>query len=604
MGNLNVALSSIVILIIYTVTLPSGITFEDAGYFLGSSINGGYAHPPGYPLYSIILRIWMILTTWIPFPEATKAAFLSSVLTTASVPILFKLFRRWLVPESDEKPDGNPRDLLIIPLVVLTVFSHELWEQSIIIEVYALHFLLLTLFLYSLSKENLKLAGLTLGLSLSNHPTTVLWFPLLIFWAKFLNSSFQEKRSKEKFKEITQFVIFVFLGLAPYLYLPISAQSSPPLQWGDPTTLNGFLEIVTRENYWKASENKLIPLKESFLHMGRQWSFLILLLIALLILSIKRFKELELLKRREFIFLLGGLLIHLPVMALLSGFGDSDASKKMLSVFFIPANLFLIALTSFGIIRLASKKWLLPVLWISAISITAWNGINLQMRTYELPKIYSEMVDEVVKDEKALILTNSDSGFTPLIYLKYVLKKLQNAEPFPTDLLKHRESLINLEQKGFQTKSLQKSFSEYWAVRKSGNLEYAEKIFNNALSKDIESWLLNGIKVYQERKFSDQSFKKYAFSSRGPLIEVSLNQQSNPTFISPPRIKPPKGAEKDVWTKERKIHLAELLMMRAVKLSNPDSRNKLIDLAEQYASHTDSDLLLKIMNTRNQLNSN
>src|SRR5207253_9931120 len=39
------------------------------------------------------------------------------------------------------------------------------------------------------------------------------------------------------------------LGLLPYLYLPLRAAQHPPLNWGDPETLQGFLTVVTRRGY-------------------------------------------------------------------------------------------------------------------------------------------------------------------------------------------------------------------------------------------------------------------------------------------------------------------------------------------------------------------
>src|SRR5690606_13370048 len=40
------------------------------------------------------------------------------------------------------------------------------------------------------------------------------------------------------------------LGLLPYAYLPIAAAFAPPLVWGDPQTLDGFLDILLRRDFW------------------------------------------------------------------------------------------------------------------------------------------------------------------------------------------------------------------------------------------------------------------------------------------------------------------------------------------------------------------
>src|SRR5690606_27478208 len=39
-------------------------------------------------------------------------------------------------------------------------------------------------------------------------------------------------------------------GLLPYAYLPIAAAFDPPLAWGDPRSVAGFLDIVLRRDFW------------------------------------------------------------------------------------------------------------------------------------------------------------------------------------------------------------------------------------------------------------------------------------------------------------------------------------------------------------------
>ena len=39
--------------------------------------------------------------------------------------------------------------------------------------------------------------------------------------------------------------------LLPYLYLPLRARAHPPLDWGHPETLRGFLDVVLRRDFWR-----------------------------------------------------------------------------------------------------------------------------------------------------------------------------------------------------------------------------------------------------------------------------------------------------------------------------------------------------------------
>ena len=39
---------------VYWLTLPPGVTFEDTGLFATVCYNAGIAHPPGYPLHTLL----------------------------------------------------------------------------------------------------------------------------------------------------------------------------------------------------------------------------------------------------------------------------------------------------------------------------------------------------------------------------------------------------------------------------------------------------------------------------------------------------------------------------------------------------------------------
>ena len=40
-------------------------------------------------------------------------------------------------------------------------------------------------------------------------------------------------------------------GLLPYLYLPLRSRADPALDWGDPETVSGFLDVVLRRGFWQ-----------------------------------------------------------------------------------------------------------------------------------------------------------------------------------------------------------------------------------------------------------------------------------------------------------------------------------------------------------------
>ena len=50
--------------------------------------------------------------------------------------------------------------------------------------------------------------------------------------------------------------LLFFFGLTIYLYLPLRSMQAPPLDWGDPETLERFFDVVLRRQF-PTSEGEL-----------------------------------------------------------------------------------------------------------------------------------------------------------------------------------------------------------------------------------------------------------------------------------------------------------------------------------------------------------
>jgi hypothetical protein len=94
------------------------------------------------------------------------------------------------------------------------------------------------------SKRDGFLFALTLGLSFSNHLTTVLLAPACLygFFARFGFGG-------DSWKRIGKLVLPFGLGLLPYVYLYINASSNPLMNWGDPSNFGSFMKHVTGGQY-------------------------------------------------------------------------------------------------------------------------------------------------------------------------------------------------------------------------------------------------------------------------------------------------------------------------------------------------------------------
>ena len=115
-------------LALYAATLPRTVVLEDDGLFLMAGFHLGVAHPPGYPLYTLIVH----LSTRLPFGDPAVLGHLSSAvlgaLACGAVYACARLLGASLAPA--------------LTAAWLFGVSEQFWSQAIITEVYALNALL------------------------------------------------------------------------------------------------------------------------------------------------------------------------------------------------------------------------------------------------------------------------------------------------------------------------------------------------------------------------------------------------------------------------------------------------------------------------------
>src|SRR5262245_63683496 len=99
------ALTALVALIAYIVTLDPSLPTGDSGELITAARVWGVAHPPGYPLYTMLGHVSM----WLPFGSpALRMNLLSAVLDAAAVGVVFVLLYRLVeVTARDRSPGGQ-----------------------------------------------------------------------------------------------------------------------------------------------------------------------------------------------------------------------------------------------------------------------------------------------------------------------------------------------------------------------------------------------------------------------------------------------------------------------------------------------------------------
>ncbi len=135
----------------------------------------GVAHPPGYPLYSVLGHLWLTVFSW--GNPAYALAVLSCLAAAGAAAFVFLSVRRhcgvWAGLTS----------------AYLIVFSAPLWKFALIQEKYALHACFVAVLFYLSEGERgdvwrrARLSGLIAGLGLVNHQSLLLFLPgFLLLW--------------------------------------------------------------------------------------------------------------------------------------------------------------------------------------------------------------------------------------------------------------------------------------------------------------------------------------------------------------------------------------------------------------------------------------
>ena len=216
-------------MVVYGITLHPDIGGGDSGEFSAVAYTWGIAHPPGYPLFTLLAKFF----SWIPHGTvAWRINLLSAVCGAFAAQVLLRAVAKWTRSLSAGLVAGG-----------LFAFSPLIWSFSTVAEVFSLNDLLLALLLleavnFKRGKGSLRWGAFVLGLGMSNHLSFVLVGIPVALWVFTAQP-----------KKCIAAVGFFLLGLLPYLYLPLAASYSPWNSWGETDTWNGFWQHVLRKDY-------------------------------------------------------------------------------------------------------------------------------------------------------------------------------------------------------------------------------------------------------------------------------------------------------------------------------------------------------------------
>lgn len=260
--------------LIYGLTLAKSVAFGDSGELTAAAFSLGVAHPPGYPLYTLLGKLMIVLT---PFGDAATAMNLFSALAAAGTTAVIYGIARTL---------GQDRAAGVVA-AGMAAFGASFWSQAVIAEVYGLASLLLSLLVLTClraydapQKKTLMWAALAGGLAMTHHITTVLYFPLLLGYLFCCRSLAPLKTHWRRL------VMCFLLPLVLYAYLPLASLADPINDWGNPENLSALFDHVSAKQFrghmLAFGMAGVVHQSGFFLDFaGQQWPLILLLLVPL-----------------------------------------------------------------------------------------------------------------------------------------------------------------------------------------------------------------------------------------------------------------------------------------------------------------------------------
>jgi hypothetical protein len=224
--------------------------FTDNGELAAVCTTLGIAHPTGYPLFTILGHLWSLLP--LPMTMIYKLNLFSAFCTSMSAVVFFYItfeilsFINYTISTSGKKESKIRKSVFeensILTLALITTFSYSfaltIWQLGVSLEVYALQALIYNLIILFIIRYRtttksiyLYLTSLMIGLGFSNHMTTLLVIPGVLF-LYFYNPSKGWEFAKEKFVTLLYLIIPFVIGLSVILYLPIRSSVMPEFNWG------------------------------------------------------------------------------------------------------------------------------------------------------------------------------------------------------------------------------------------------------------------------------------------------------------------------------------------------------------------------------------
>ena len=254
---------------VYSATAARSLVWGDSAEFVSVAHTLGIAHPPGYPLYTLLGALAVRFPFGTPFLRmsllsglfaAAAAAVAALVVWTVTAAATFTGGGRDGRAGSRSRPSRPARALGALLAGLTVAFGPTFWSQAVVPEVYSLNALLLlavtllaAMWLRDAAEDvegggargdrSVPLIGLALGLGLAHHLTAVFIVPSVLFVL------LRGRPRRLSVRSALAAGLLLTAGLSLYAYLPLRSAHDPPILWAPLDSMGQVLAHIRGAQY-------------------------------------------------------------------------------------------------------------------------------------------------------------------------------------------------------------------------------------------------------------------------------------------------------------------------------------------------------------------
>ena len=338
---------------LYCLTASPTAYWLDSSELAAAAFELGVPHPPGHPLFVLLGKLATLVV------PVGSIAFRVHVACAAMMALCVWLAGRVALTLAGRR--AWPAVLLGLPLLAV---SFPVWFHGVRAEVYPLNAVLSILIVWLSielwrQQKNWHVAGLALltGLGATNHHYLIAFLgPGVLF---ILLSSAERRRLL--WRSLPAAIPCFFVGLVPYLMVPIRAAQFPTVRWGDPTSPSGLAWLVSARAFQKTAGRaartdavSILGNLARFLDENLSWIVVSLAVLGLVIVARRSAK------------LAFGLVLIVAFNFLSQALFDFDPHNPDV------AGYFLVSTWLFAVFAITALDWLLDLAKRRA-SVTGWS---------------------------------------------------------------------------------------------------------------------------------------------------------------------------------------------------------------------------------------